>query len=121
MSKIRWDVDPSPPPPEPTPPPGGWMPITCSFESHRWELDVEEGRASVRCADPCDPDLFEPGGRTPACLCDWLAEDFFTPEPIPVHVKYVDDSSPSTPNGPAEWGYYLVVSAAALPSDRPQP
>lgn len=111
-SSLEWERCESLPLPETVPPPGGWRQITCSFESHRWVLHVEGGRASISCADSCDPTWFDPAGRTPACLCDWQPEDFFG-EDIPVALEYVDDSTPSTPAGPAEYGYYIVVRAAA--------
>jgi hypothetical protein len=105
---LDWDL--TDPPPERQPPPGGWQPITCTFESHTWHLDVESGHATITCADPCDPDVLDlSSGNLPACLCDWQPEDFGTAEPIPVRLTYVDDSTPSTPMGPAEYGYYIEV------------
>jgi hypothetical protein len=99
--------------PEPTPPPGGWLKPTCSFASHSWTLEIDEGRAYIQCADPCDPALFDPAaGNTPVCLVEWQPEDHCTPDPIPVRLVFVDDSTPSTPAGPAEWGYYIEVHAA---------
>lgn len=105
---LKWEeVDPLP---EPVPPPGGWRPITCTWESHHWTLEVEDGRASIMCADPCEP-LHDPAGPIPVCLCDWQPEDYHTPEPIPVALTFVDDSTPSTPAGPAEFGFYIEVRA----------
>ena len=110
---IRFEIDENwVEPPEPTPPPGGWRPITCTFASHNWTLEVEDGRASIMCADPCDVNLFDPSSRsTPVCLCDWQPEDFSTPDGIPVALTYVDDSTPSTPAGPAEYGFYIEARA----------
>lgn len=92
-------------------PEGGWTPVTCSFESHKWQLEVEEGRARIICVDPCpsEPYTFDPCGPTPTCLCDWMPEDFSTPEALPVRLRFVDDSSPSTPMGPAEYGFWIDV------------
>jgi hypothetical protein len=107
------------PAPEAVPPPGGWRKPTCTFESHRWELEVEGGRADLTCTDPCDsrPDehvrsapLFDPAEPPPVCLFPWEPEDIVMD--IPVTVTYVDDSTPSTPAGPAEYGYYLEVRPA---------
>lgn len=107
--KLEWGRDPFRATPELEPPEGGWRSVTCSFESHGWALEIDNGSATVQCVDPCDPDLFDPAGKTPVCLCGWEPEDFHTPEPIPVKVTYVDDSTPPTPAGPAEYGYYLEV------------
>lgn len=106
--KIVWEVEECEPPPRRTPPPEGWHPITCTWESHQWTLDVEDGRAFVACADPCEP-LHDPAGPIPVCLCEWQPEDLFTPDSIPVRLVYVDDSTPSTPAGPAEYGFYIEV------------
>lgn len=104
-------------PPDREPPAEGWH-KPCDFADHRWVLDVEDGRACVRCADPCDPNVYDLAGRTPTCLCDWQPEDFHTPEPLPVVLTYVDDSTPSTPAGPAEYGYYIEVRATAFSTSR---
>ena len=115
MNKLVFDPDPFEPPPEILPPEGGWRTPDCTFESHSWTLEIEEGRASIMCTDPCDPNLFNPACRAPACLCDWQLEDYSTPEPIPVALTYVDDSTPSGPWGSAEYGYYIEVRAAPSP------
>jgi hypothetical protein len=110
VAPFMWEeVEPLP---ESVPPPEGWHPITCDFTTHKWTLEVEDGKAHIACADPCDPAWFEPGGRTPCCLCDWQPDDFHTPHPIPVTLTYVDDSTPSTPAGPAEYGFYIEVRRA---------
>lgn len=95
---------------ERTPPEGGWHEPTCTFDSHNWTLEVEDGRVNIRCMDPCDPDLFSMVDRIPTCLCDWQQEDYVTAEPIPIKLHYVDDSTPSTVDGPAEWGYWIEIS-----------
>ena len=95
--------------PDPEPPPGGWN-EPCKFEDHQWVIEIEEGRASVHVVDPCNPEMFDPARGLPACSPDlWQAEDFFTAEPIPVQVTFVNDSTPSTPAGPAEYSYYLDI------------
>lgn len=114
MSVLRWERVESPP--EPVEPDGGWQEATCSFESHKWALEVEDGHTGVRCLDPCDPAMFRPSGPTPTCLVDWPIEDFFSGEPLPVALTYVEDSTPSTPAGPGEYGYYIEVRPAAAPS-----
>lgn len=114
MPKVNWEL--TEPLPDPIPPPGGWHEITCTFESHKWELTVEDGYVSVQCTDPCDdpfkPKLFDPSKPAPICLHDWQPEDFFTPEPIPVTCQIVHESTPSTPAGPAEYSYYIEVRVA---------
>lgn len=97
------------PHPEPDPPEGGWHVPTCSFDTHCWTLEIEDGHVSISCVDPCDGDLFNPSGSPPMCLHDWQPEDYSTPEPIPVKLTFVNDSTPSTPAGPAEYGYYIEV------------
>lgn len=115
MSKLVFDPDPFEPRPEISPPEGGWQTPDCTFESHSWMLEIDNGRASIMCTDPCNPDLFDPEGRTPTCQCDWQPEDYSTPDPIPVTLTYVDDSTPSGPWGPSEYGYYIEVRAKASP------
>jgi hypothetical protein len=100
-------LDKSEPPPTPIPPPGGWRKPTCTFASHSWELEVEGGRANLTCKDPCDPALFDPARLEPLCLFPWEPEDLVMD--IPVTVTHVDDSTPSTPAGPAEYGFYLEI------------
>jgi hypothetical protein len=114
MSKVELDLlwQETDPLPERKPPAGGWR-KPCLIEAHRWGIELEDGRASVVCLDPCDPDLFDSGAQgTPACLHEWYAEDFCTVEPIPVAATYVDDSTPSTPAGPAEYGFYVELRPA---------
>lgn len=97
------------PTPEAVPSPGGWRKPNCTFESHRWELEIDHGIARLACTDPCDPSPFDPA-EPPVCLHPWDAEDLAMD--IPVTVTYVDDSTPSTAAGPAEYGYYLEVRPA---------
>jgi len=106
---MKFMIDPFAPQPDPEPPEGGWHVPTCTFESHHWTLEIEYGRVSISCADPCDESLFNPARPGPMCLHDWQPEDYSTPEPIPVKLTYVDDSTPSTPAGPAEYGYYIEI------------
>lgn len=91
------------------PPEGGWHKPSCTFSGHHWALEIEQGQVSFHCLDPCDPDLYE---WVPSCHNEFYAEDCFTPERIPVALKWVDDSTPSTPAGPAEYGFYIEVRAA---------
>lgn len=111
--RLRLDSDP-PTPADPQPPEGGWRIPDCTFASHHWMLTVEDGHASVACVDPCDdayhPRLFDPALPTPVCMHEWDPSDFFTPDGIPVALTYVDDSTPSTPAGPAEYSYYIEVT-----------
>lgn len=94
---------------DPVLPQGGWLEPTCTFEFHQWILEIEDGRVCILCVDPCDPELFNPNSRIPTCLAPWESEDYSTPEPIPVKLTYVNDSTPSTPAGPAEYGFYIEV------------
>lgn len=117
MSKLDLDLfghEASPGPPE-----GGWLTASCSFESHRWQLEIEEGRARVTCVDPCpNPEHYDPHGPIPTCHCPWESDDYNTPEPIPVKITYVDDSSSGGPWGPAEYGFWLEVHPLAFPLAR---
>jgi hypothetical protein len=70
-------------------------------------LEIEDGNVHLACKDSCDPALFDPSAPTPVCLVGWLAEDLIAE--VPVTVTYVDDSTPSTPAGPAEFGFYLEI------------
>lgn len=92
------------------PPPGGWQDPTCTIESHKWVLEVEEGTAHIRCLDPCDASKFNPAGPLPHCEVWWEAEDVHTTKPIPIRVAIVDESTTAGPWGPAEYSYYLEVS-----------
>lgn len=94
---------------DPTPPQGGWREPDCSFEGHKWTLEIEQGHIYISCVDPCDPKLFNPNGRTPICIVPWESEDYITPEPIPVKLTYVDESTPSSPAGPVEYGFCIEV------------
>lgn len=117
---VEWQVDADWEPPQP--PEGGWKEPKpgCSWETHRWALSIEDGRASIQCSDPCEGP-FDPEKPIPACsphLDMPMAEDIYI-EDLPVRVHYVDDSTPSTPVGPAEYGYYfeIEVDVDALASD----
>lgn len=106
--KPKFSIEECEPPPEPVPPEGGWKRVLCTFASHSWSLEVENGRVGLNCTDPCDGRLFNPLGLTPVCLYPWEPEDLFA-ESIPVTVTHINDSTPSTPSGPAEYSYYLEV------------
>lgn len=112
MSDFGFKLDLSEPPPDREPPAGGWVTPTCTFESHKWTLEIEEGRASIHCCDPCDPSTFHPAAGDATCEYPWEPEDLTTPDPIPVLPTYVDDSTPCTPAGPAEYGFYIEVRGA---------
>lgn len=106
MKMLSWEIVPPKPEADPQPPLEGWH-EPCDFEDHQWGLTVEEGRASLWCLDPCDADVYDPAGSQPACLQWWENDDLCTPEPIPVRPVFVDDSTPSGPWGPAEYGYWI--------------
>jgi hypothetical protein len=57
--------------------------------------------------------LFDSGAdwphASPVCFAGIDSEEIYAE--IPVTVTYVDDSTPSTPYGPAEYGHYLEVEA----------
>lgn len=113
MSAI-FDFDNYKPPVEPE---GGWTPVTCSFESHKWAVEIDMGRATLICLDPCpsEPYTFDPSGPTPTCLCPWEGDDLSTPEPLPVRLRFVDDSTPDSWLGPAEYGFWIDVLAIDKP------
>lgn len=91
------------------PPAEGWH-KPCEIKDHNWVLEIEEGRANIYCTDPCpNLDIYDRDGMTPACVGWWENEDLSTPEPIPVDITVVDDSSPAGPWGPAEYGYWIDV------------
>lgn len=90
------------------PPIEGWH-KPCEFKDHNWVLDIEDGQANIICTDPCDLNVYNPGGVLPVCGGYWENEDFNTPEPIPVDLTFVNDSSPAGPWGPAEYGYWIDV------------
>jgi hypothetical protein len=98
------------------PPEGGWR-RPCDFGDHRWSVQIEEGQATLICEDPCTPEGFDPNGRTPTCHCDWPSEDVSFAERIPVTVRFINDSTPSTVDGPAEYGYWLEIEPVVVPGD----
>jgi hypothetical protein len=94
-------------------PEGGWT-KPCVIADHEWELDIEEGMASLV---PTNPHTEEEVARMDPSLGSgicaypyWEREDLFVEGRIPVKVEHVDDSSPSTPAGPAEYGFYVKVT-----------
>lgn len=100
--------------PEPEEPEGGWIQPTCTWESHKWALEIEDGSFHIKCLDPCDMTKIDPNATIP--VCEWGMNyceptDFGTPwdAPMPIRLEFVDDSTPSTPMGPAEYGYYILV------------
>lgn len=114
MPEIRWEID-NEPPPFPKKPEGGWN-KACGLDDHKWDLVVEDGKASLNCRDPHSEEfcgLVDPNGPPPVCGYPyWVQEDIYI-ESIPVKVKHVDDSTPSTPAGPAEYGFYLEIEVDA--------
>ena len=108
---ILWDkVEPPFDGREPKEPEGGWKPA-CKIKDHTWVAEVEEGILSIRPSDRhTDEQIAEmdPRGPSPACVHWWEREDLVMSE-FPVKVKVVDDSTPSTPAGPAEYGYWIEV------------
>jgi hypothetical protein len=115
MTPIKFEVDDSPfDAPEPVEPKGGWK-KACVVADHKWALEVEEGRVQLVCQDPHPPEFaqqVDPARGAPCCLEPyWESDDVGTgSDPIPVKFEHVDDSTPSTPAGPAEYGFYMVVS-----------
>lgn len=111
MPDIFNDIDPLNfmPPVEPL---GGWTPVTCSFDSHKWTMEIEEGRINITCVDPCpsEPYTYDPSGPTPTCLAPWESEDFFSGEAIPVRLTFCDESTPASWLGEAEYGFYIEVA-----------
>lgn len=98
--------------PERKEPEGGWK-TPCIIADHKWALEIEEGKVELVCLDP-HPESFaeecNDGGGLPVCLFPyWEREDLITVNAIPAKVTHVDDSTPSTPNGPAEYGFYIEI------------
>lgn len=94
-------------------PKGGWKEI-CIIADHKWSLEVEGGSASLRCLDP-HPEEFSnqvnPVYGPPVCLSQYWESDDLHCEGIPVQVRHVDDSTPSTPMGPAEYGFWIEIKS----------
>lgn len=91
-------------------PEDGWKEVTCDWKSHRWAFHIEDGRIRIECLDPCDLTQFNPSGPLPVCDTDYLvSEDFYSVNPIEVKLRFVDDSTPDSWLGPAEYGYYIEV------------
>lgn len=111
MSALVWEQDPFDAPPDPVPPPGGWTLATCRVETHRWHLDLDDGSFHITCMDPCEGH-FDPSAPQPVCRHDFEPHDFTTPDPLAITLTYVDDSTASTPAGPAEYGFYIEVRSA---------
>lgn len=107
-----FSIDPFQDPPlAPVEPADGWK-EPCQLADHKWTLVIEDGQVRLECVDP-HPESFineiRPDRRYPACLDHyWQAEDLYC-DGIPVKVTHIDDSTPSTPNGPAEYGFYITV------------
>jgi hypothetical protein len=118
VTKLKFDIDDSLfDVPEPVEPEGGWK-KACTVADHKWALEIEEGRAQMVCLDP-HPESFaaevDPVRGSPVCLMPyWESDDIGTVNPIPVKFEHVDDSTPSTPNGPAEYGFYMTIEKIDL-------
>jgi hypothetical protein len=97
---------------EPVMPEGGWK-KACTVADHKWALEIEEGRVQLVCLDPHPVEFaaeVEPSRGSPVCLDPyWEPEDVGTTTPIPVKFEHVDDNTPSTPAGPAEYSFYMTI------------
>ncbi len=107
---LRFEVDHAPVPPDREPPEGGWQPH-CKVQDHLWKVEFDgPGGVSLVCVDPCSEEKlasYEPNGVIPGCdLCD-LEE--LGGETEPFKLRWHDDSVPSTPAGPAEYGGWFEV------------
>jgi hypothetical protein len=107
--------------PERRKPDGGWK-KPCNVADHKWGLFIEEGQAILECLDP-HPESFaaecDPQCGIPVCADQyWLREDVHMNRHIPVAVEHIDDSTPSTPNGPAEYSFYIQISPLPDESER---
>lgn len=88
----------------------------CKIEDHNWEMSIEEGRVSIFCVDPHSNierrAMNEWGNRLGGLgACEpmvFQSEDYYV-DGFPIDLEYVDDSTPSTPMSPAEYGYYILV------------
>lgn len=98
---------------EPEPPEGGWKEVTCSYESHKWQIELDGGHFYVQCVDPCpDPEHYDSSKGLPACIAHQHygeSADFCTPDPLPIRLKFIDESTPDSWMGPAEYGFYIEV------------
>lgn len=96
----------------PKPPREGWKPA-CRVSDHEWELSIEEGEVTLHCKNPHtdeEAEQMDPDQGIPVCKESyWDRMDIFMPKRVPVKVRHVDDSTPDTPNGPAEYGFYLEL------------
>lgn len=115
---VDWDE----PLPERKEPEGGWK-KACTVVDHKWALEVEGGKVSLVCLDP-HPETFmdevDPEYGAPVCLDQyWERDDLNTPRAIPVKVKHIQDNTPSTPNGPAEYGFWIEIEALDTPTGGP--
>lgn len=82
---------------------------SCSVADHKWELEIEDGTVSLIATDPC-PEEKAAKMDWPVCRQQyWDREDIYMAKNVPVKVRHVDDSTPSTPSGPAEYGFYLEI------------
>lgn len=100
MNLLFEEVEPVP---ERTEPEGGWQPA-CKVQDHLWKIECDAGHLGLVCVDPCSEeklDTYDLAGMTPGCLLDAEMVGGETP---PFKLKYIDDSTPSGPWGPAEYG-----------------
>lgn len=122
MPEINFEIDPDPVDwTDPEPPEGGWVTAPCEHAEspwafHNWQLEIEEGRAVIRCADPCDvnPEHLDPQGKIPVCIAVanlYDPESYGTPEPIPVKVEGIVEKYPGGPWGATEYDFYINIEA----------
>jgi hypothetical protein len=99
----------------------------CTVEDHTWVLEFDAGSYHVSCKNPHTPieieamyrysqqDASMGNWRYPVCGDD-VGDYVHTgiAGEIEVKLNHVDDSTPSTPAGPAEYGYYLEITEARV-------
>lgn len=94
----------------------------CKVGDHRWKIEFDAGTINVYALDPCDRIKRESMIRNhgyPACSeKDGWVRDGLSGE-IEIKLTYVDDSTASTPAGPAEYGYYIEVEPVVRPPEVP--
>jgi hypothetical protein len=97
----------------------------CKVEDHTWVIEFDAGSHSVSCKNPHTPIEREAMDRYnlaqgkgfyfPVCgddVGDYVGTG--VAGEIEVKLRHVDDSTPSTPAGPAEYGYYLEITEAKI-------
>jgi hypothetical protein len=91
----------------------------CTLDDHTFVIELDGGSFSVRAKDPhsaveCEAMVrwAEANGRYPMPMCD-VHDDYIQnglAGEIEVKLTHIDDSTPSTPSSPAEYGYWIEFS-----------